>query len=864
MYYLYKKKVNTDDRRASETNTPPVSVQSSTGSVSSSSKRRHYGGQDHLHQHAPQHSGYPLPIAEEGSNNLNIPEGPLDPSSQQTHRISRGPEPEDQESKQKDDQMVRRMLRRRGLEEEYDQTSDILRPMRPSRVSCLRCTQDISYNHHRVTCTSEQEKHSFCRNCVVRYVDAWVKGETEYELRQGGRQGRSRALFALPCISPACQFGCFPEASLQPLLTHAMFTGCRQKLVRARAEYSQSMSLQQDAGSSCSSESYAMAQRRGQDTEQGAQPPPRQAQSQPLYSQLTGQPIHTGGPINPVEVAQLQRRRREPPDYEQYQRHYHQQQPQLQERTPQQLQEGEDELEKQQLRQQHLIHYNEYMHEQHQRQQQQQQQQQQQDTNQQRTMTLPQTILRRTSTASTGNTSRNIHQRVRFSVNSSEDMAVLGDDGGSSVASSGSSATSLTTRFPMSVDSQAQETEGEANKQLDLQQQHGPQEEPRSQHLEQHQAPCPSTQKEAVDVALTTCQCCYEEFSAKTSPVICCEPLAHRFCSKCVRTYVEEWIFGAATYQPRPGRPDSQGQSLLMLPCLYGDCSEGGFPDEQVSQLLTQRSMEQYRSKIYPLRIQKEDDEERLVQMAIQLSLEHEQSEKRVTELYQEQASFTQGGLYIYPPNPAPRDMRPPSTLSIRYTTLSNTSSLTSFSTFPRSTRSLTDIPRGGLIMNNLTSNGDLDQQQKGAKGPPSANLQDSIRDKCLHSVEEAMTLAKVRTCPQCMTKFLKDEDFCNKLKCPSCKTAICYVCRNIIPNQGYEHFCIHQQGGCVACQGTYCPLWTQVDDDNRRDTAEIRARGLDEANRIWEESLLLEHSRGIEICVDVDSLLQQPPASQG
>lgn len=46
-----------------------------------------------------------------------------------------------------------------------------------------------------------------------------------------------------------------------------------------------------------------------------------------------------------------------------------------------------------------------------------------------------------------------------------------------------------------------------------------------------------------------------------------------------------------------------------------------------------------------------------------------------------------------------------------------------------------------------------------------------------------------------------------------------------------------------MACLGTHCPLWTQVDDDNRRDTEEMRARGLDEANRIWEESLLAEHT---------------------
>jgi len=54
--------------------------------------------------------------------------------------------------------------------------------------------------------------------------------------------------------------------------------------------------------------------------------------------------------------------------------------------------------------------------------------------------------------------------------------------------------------------------------------------------------------------------------------------------------------------------------------------------------------------------------------------------------------------------------------------------------------------------------------------------------------------------------------------------------------------------------------------DDDQRDFAEMKARGLDEANRIWEQSLLhkLPGGNGREIRVDVNRLLQRPPSASG
>ncbi|KAF5323866.1 hypothetical protein D9611_008259 [Ephemerocybe angulata] len=53
-------------------------------------------------------------------------------------------------------------------------------------------------------------------------------------------------------------------------------------------------------------------------------------------------------------------------------------------------------------------------------------------------------------------------------------------------------------------------------------------------------------------------------------------------------------------------------------------------------------------------------------------------------------------------------------------------------------------------------------------------------------AVEEAMTRALLRTCPNCPSQFIK-EDGCNRMTCPQCGIFSCYVCRQAIA--GYDHF---------------------------------------------------------------------------
>ncbi|KXN81173.1 hypothetical protein AN958_05888 [Leucoagaricus sp. SymC.cos] len=102
------------------------------------------------------------------------------------------------------------------------------------------------------------------------------------------------------------------------------------------------------------------------------------------------------------------------------------------------------------------------------------------------------------------------------------------------------------------------------------------------------------------------------------------------------------------------------------------------------------------------------------------------------------------------------------------------------------------------------------------------------------HLVEEAMTQALMRNCPNCKKAFIKESGVrpppppfsftvqlahshlallqqCNKMTCPNCRTLSCYICRQIIT--GYDHF--NQQPGRPYVGGSNgkekekkCVLW--------------------------------------------------------
>jgi hypothetical protein len=335
-----------------------------------------------------------------------------------------------------------------------------------------------------------------------------------------------------------------------------------------------------------------------------------------------------------------------------------------------------------------------------------------------------------------------------------------------------------------------------------------------------------------------TCHCCYEEFplsgNTSTETKIVCDPnrpnaTAHSFCAKCVRLYLEEWLFGTATVILRPRKDDIDGPTMAV-PCLFGKCLKGGFPDSELHKALPTKIMEKLTQKITPLRTNEESDEYRLLELAVRLSIQQQEKQERLARMRQEQMNLSFSGLKM--------DL-----LSVGVPAREDTST----STLPISSSDSSN-PQRRKELSNKNKASDQNQDQY---------------EKSLHEVEEAMSQAKFRTCPRCSTKFLKDEDFCNKLKCPSCATAICYICRNVVPSKGYDHFCKHSRGGCGDCEGKFCALWTDVAQDNERDQVEMRECGLETANRLWAESLLEDTSGAhSEIRVDVDKLLEKPTPS--
>ncbi|KAL7570694.1 hypothetical protein ACA910_017818 [Epithemia clementina (nom. ined.)] len=94
------------------------------------------------------------------------------------------------------------------------------------------------------------------------------------------------------------------------------------------------------------------------------------------------------------------------------------------------------------------------------------------------------------------------------------------------------------------------------------------------------------------------------------------------------------------------------------------------------------------------------------------------------------------------------------------------------------------------------------------------------------HGIEEAMSMAKIRSCPTCHKAFLK-ETGCNKIQCTGCQTLICYVCRQVISKEeNYRHFC--QTPHCTHETCGKCRLWTKNDD--QEDETAMRQAGLNAA----------------------------------
>lgn len=81
-------------------------------------------------------------------------------------------------------------------------------------------------------------------------------------------------------------------------------------------------------------------------------------------------------------------------------------------------------------------------------------------------------------------------------------------------------------------------------------------------------------------------------------------------------------------------------------------------------------------------------------------------------------------------------------------------------------------------------------------------------------TLERATTDAVKRTCPQCNLGFVKSEG-CNKLVC-LCGYSMCYVCREGLAKEGYNHFCQHfrERPGSKCSECDKCDLYRVEDEE--------------------------------------------------
>jgi len=123
--------------------------------------------------------------------------------------------------------------------------------------------------------------------------------------------------------------------------------------------------------------------------------------------------------------------------------------------------------------------------------------------------------------------------------------------------------------------------------------------------------------------------------------------------------------------------------------------------------------------------------------------------------------------------------------------------------------------------------------------------------------IEEAMTKARVRSCPNCAKKFYKVEG-CNKMCCPSCQTKICYVCRKRIDSHvGYKHFC--QTPHCNHKSCNKCPLYSKSEEDDLRAAREAGLKTAEMLNVRQLEDDTVGGDGPQSIRLDLEKILENP-----
>lgn len=125
-------------------------------------------------------------------------------------------------------------------------------------------------------------------------------------------------------------------------------------------------------------------------------------------------------------------------------------------------------------------------------------------------------------------------------------------------------------------------------------------------------------------------------------------------------------------------------------------------------------------------------------------------------------------------------------------------------------------------------------------------------------TLERATTDAVKRTCPQCNLGFVKSEG-CNKLVC-LCGYSMCYICRQGLAKEGYQHFCGHfrERPGQACGECNKCDLY-RVEDEDR-----VVKRAKERAEAEWWETQGEGAKKGLEKEVGKEGTLATWGSGQG
>ena len=141
--------------------------------------------------------------------------------------------------------------------------------------------------------------------------------------------------------------------------------------------------------------------------------------------------------------------------------------------------------------------------------------------------------------------------------------------------------------------------------------------------------------------------------------------------------------------------------------------------------------------------------------------------------------------------------------------------------------------------------------------------VQNNRRDEGRLKIEEALSEAKMRTCPKCNNKFIKSVG-CNRMTC-ACGMKMCYVCRkplDKVRGKGYKHFC-----QVFECNHKLCGKCRLYSNDAEDDAQAMREAGI-AAKEAFEANLQNETDNGgggivattvEDLQLNVDEIMRDP-----